>query len=356
MVARRARLMVASRARLMAARRARLEAMRAVLLHDWTAPEHLALAEVPRPQPGPREVLIRVRAAPVSHALALLIAGRYQRRPALPFIPGNTVAGEVVAPGPGATRLAPGARVVAALEQGGLAEFAVAHEATTYPIPDGLDFARATAFNTAYNSTLAALTWPRVLDLRPGQTLLVHGAAGGVGSAACEIGRALGARIIATAGSAAKRSFALARGATAAIAPDPPTLKARVLALTEGRGVEAVLDPVGGDLFRESLRCLAPEGRLCPIGFASGEIPDIPANLLLVKNIAVVGLYMGFYKIDQRDAQAPRVQALFDRLGALFEAGAIAPHLAAAFPLDQVRAAFAAVLARDHIGHVVVEP
>ncbi len=330
--------------------------MRAVLVRDWTTPDRLAIADVPRPAPGRREVLIRVGASAVSHALSLLIAGKYQRKPSLPFIPGNTVAGEVVAVGEGVTRFVPGARVVAALEHGGLAEFAVAYEATTYEIPDGLGYARATAFNTAHNSTLAALTWPRLLDVQPGQTLLVHGAGGGVGSAACEIGRALGATVIATAGSDAKRAFAQDCGATHVIAPDPPTLKARVLALTEGRGVQAVLDPVGGDLFRESLRCLAPEGRICPIGFASGVIPDVPANLLLVKNIAVVGLYMGFYKIDDRDTQAPRVQALFDRLGAMFEAGAIRPRLAARFPLDQVREAFAAVLRRDHLGHVAVEP
>jgi NADPH2:quinone reductase len=330
--------------------------MRAVLVRRWTAPEGLEIADVPRPSPAPRELLIRVGAAAVSRALSLLIAGQYQRKPRLPFIPGNTVAGEVVAIGAGVTRFAPGARVVAAIEHGGLAEFAVAHEATSYAIPNGLDFARATAFNTAYNSTLAALTWPRLLDVQPGQVLLAHGAGGGIGSAACEIGRALGAVVIATAGSDAKRAFALERGATQVIAPDPPTLKSRVLALTGGRGVQAVLDPVGGDLFRESLRCLAPEGRICPIGFASGAIPDVPANLLLVKNIAVVGLYMGYYKIDDRDAQAPRVWALFERLGAMFKAGAINPHLAARFRLDQVRDAFAAVLDRDHLGHVAVEP
>ena len=210
--------------------------------------------------------------------------------------------------GEGVSRFAPGARVVAAIEHGGLAEFAVAHEATSYAIPESLDAARATAFNTAYNSTLAALVWPRLLDVQPGQTLLVHGAGGGVGSAACEIGRALGATVIATAGSELKRAFALERGAAHVIAPEAATLKERVLALTDGAGVQAVLDPVGGALFRESLRCLAPEGRICPIGFASGAIPDVPANLLLVKNISVVGLYMGFYKIDDRDAQAPRVR------------------------------------------------
>jgi NADPH2:quinone reductase len=330
--------------------------MRALLVRDWTTPAGLLPVEVPAPVPGPREVLIRVRAAAVSYALSLLIAGRYQRRPALPFIPGNTAAGEVVACGAGAARFARGARVLVAIEYGALAEYAVAHEANVYAIPDALDFPSATALNTAYNSTLAALSWPRLLDLQPGQTLLVHGAGGGVGSAACEIGRNLGATVIATAGSDAKRAFALTRGATHAIAPEAETLKDRVLALTGGEGVHAVLDPVGGVLFRESLRCMRPEGRICPIGFAGGEIPQVPANLLLVKNIAVCGLYMGWYKIDARDANEGRVRALFDRLGAWFVQGRIAPLVAGRFPMERVGAAFDLVLDRGHLGHVVVEP
>jgi NADPH2:quinone reductase len=330
--------------------------MRALLVRDWTTPEGLEPVEVPAPLPGPREVLIRVRAAAVSRALSLLIAGKYQRRPALPFIPGNTVAGEVVGCGADAARFRPGDRVIAALEYGALAEKAVAHEANVYAMPAALDFAAATALNTAYNSTLAALTWPRMLHVQPGQVLLVHGAGGGVGSAACEIGRILGARVIATAGSDAKRAFALASGAMDAIAPEPETLKKRVLALTGGDGVHAVLDPVGGALFRESLRCLRPEGRICPIGFSSGEIPDVPANLLLVKNISVCGLYMGWYKIDQRDAQESRVRALFEKLGGWCDAGLIRPRVTGRFPMERVADAFAAVLDRTQIGHVVVEP
>jgi NADPH2:quinone reductase len=322
--------------------------MRAVLVRQWTAPEGLEVVDMPRPEPGPGEVLIRVRAAALSFALSLLIAGKYQRRPSLPFIPGNTAAGEIV----GGAR--DGERVVASTGDGALAEYVVAHPANVYPIPAGLDFARATALNTAYNSTAAALTWPHVLRLAAGETLLVHGAAGGVGSAACEIGRLLGARVIATASSAAKRDVALACGAHAAIAADAADLKPAVMELTGGIGVNAVLDPVGGALFTESLRCLAPEGRICPIGFAGGAIPDVPVNLLLVKNIAVTGLNMGHYKITARDAHAARVQALFARLGAWFEQGLIAPRLAACFPPERIAEAFACVLDRDHIGHVVV--
>ena len=323
--------------------------MRALLVRGWTTPEGLELAEVPRPAPGPGEVLVRVRAAALSFALSLLIAGKYQRRPALPFIPGNTAAGEIL----GGPR--DGERVVVSIGDGALAEYAVAHEANVYPIPPGLDFARATALNTAYNSAAAALTWPHLLGLRGGDTLLVHGAGGGVGSAACEIARLLGAAVIATASSARKRDFALACGATHALAPDPATLKQRVMALTGGIGLRAVLDPVGGALFTESLRCLAPEGRICPIGFASGSIPEMPVNLLLVKNIAVTGLNMGHYKIAARESEAPRVQALFAQLGRWVEAGLIAPRLAAALPPERVAEGFALVLDREQIGHVVVE-
>jgi NADPH2:quinone reductase len=330
--------------------------MRALLVREWTTPEGLLPADQPIPVPGPRQVLIRVRAAAVSHALSLLIAGRYQRKPPLPFIPGNTAAGEVVACGAGATRFRPGARVLVAIEYGALAEYAAAHEANAYAIPDSMDFARATALNTSYNSALAALTWPHVLGVAEGQQLLVHGAGGGVGSAACEIGRNLGVTVIATAGTEAKREHALANGARHAIASDPAALRAQVMALTGGEGVHAVLDPVGGALFRESLRCLRPEGRICPIGFAGGQIPDVAANLLLVKNIAVCGLYMGWYKIDARDAQEARVRALFDRLGTWWMQARLSPLLAARFPLHQVAEAFAAVLDRDRIGHVVVEP
>jgi len=330
--------------------------MRAVLVRDWTTPDRLEIAEIPRPEPGPRDLLIRVEASAVSHSLSLLIAGKYQRKPPLPFVPGNTAAGTVVAAGKDATRFAPGARVVASLEHGGLAEFAVAHEANAYAIPDALDAARATTLNTSYNSVCAALTWPRLLDVQAGQVLLVHGAGGSVGNAACEIGRLLGARVIATSRGQAKQDYARAAGAAEVIEPDPPTLKTRVMALTENKGVHAVLDSVGGALFAASLRCLRPEGRICPIGFAGGEIPQIPANLLLVKNISVVGLYMGFYKIDDRDRQEARVRAVFDRLGAWFTAGLIKPRIAAALPLDRIREAFAIVGDREHLGHVAVLP
>src|SRR4051812_23920947 len=259
--------------------------MRAIEITRWSSPEDLRLSEIPAPPCGPTDVRIRVGASTVTYALSLLIAGKYQRRPAFPFVAGNTAVGTVIETGSAAKRFRVGDRVLASMEFGGLAEEAVATEANVYGIPDSLPFARAIAFNTSYNSVTAALTWPHLLDLKPGQTLLVHGGAGAAGSAAIEIGRQLGATGIATASTEAKRAFAAARGAHRVLPADPATLRDRVMAITGKPGVDRVLDPVGGQLFPESLRCLRPEGKILPLGFAGGNIPQIPANLLVVKNI-----------------------------------------------------------------------
>ncbi|MCC6530967.1 MAG: NADPH:quinone oxidoreductase family protein [Burkholderiales bacterium] len=328
--------------------------MRAVELSEWTAPAQLRPATIPDPAPGAGEVLIRVHASAVSHSLALLVQGKYQRRPAFPFVPGITAAGCVCALGAGVTRFRPGDRVLASIEHGGLAELAVASVANTYSIAPGMSYAAATTLNTSYNSVAAALTWPHLLALGAGASLLVTGAAGNAGTAAIQIGRLLGARVIAAAASAAKREFALAQGATAAIDADPARLRAGVRAALGGGGVSAVLETVGGEVFDAALRCLAPEGRIVPLGFASGVIPRIPANLLLVKNVTVCGLYMGYYKIDARAHNEVRVRALFERLGEWWSAGAIKPVIRAVVPLEDIAAAFALVLERANIGHVVV--
>lgn len=330
--------------------------MRAIVVEEWCEPEALSVSTFPMPGCGEEQVLIRVAAAPVSYSLSLLVAGRYQRKPARPFVPGNTVAGTVEAVGTRAGRgLVRGHRVLASIEEGGLAEFAVAHAANVYPIPDSMGFAEATALNTSYNSVLAALRWRHLLCLQPGQTLLVNGAAGGTGTAAVELGRALGATVIASASTQAKRGWALERGAHHVVDADPAGLKDAVLSANGGRGVDAVLDPVGGETFLQSIRCLAPEGRIVPLGFASGNIPQIPANLLLVKNISVCGLYMGYYKIDARERFEPDVRNIFDELGRLFEGGRIRPQVAVRFAPDRIADAFATVLDRATMGHVVVE-
>ena len=330
--------------------------MRAIRVDAWTTVDRLVVGAQPVPQCGDREVRICVHATPVSFALSLLIQGKYQRKPPLPFIPGNTVSGIVESLGPGATRFAVGDRVVASLEYGGFAEVAVAPEACTYAIPDVTGFREATAFNTAYNSVAAAFTWPHLLAVRPGQILVVLGAGGSVGTAGVEIGRLLGATVIGVASSETKRAWAARHGAHYVCAAEAAALRTMVMDLSRGRGADAVLDPVGGALFDQALRCLRPEGRILPIGFASGEIPKIPASLLLVKNIAVCGLSMGYYKIDARTQHEASVRALFDQLGRWHAEGSIAPPVSAAFPLERASEAFATVLDREHLGHVVLEP
>lgn len=331
-----------------------MSGMRAIVIDEWTPPERLTVGTVPIPECGPGQVRIRVQSAAVSYSLSLLVQGRYQRRPPFPFVPGGAAAGFIESTGPGATRFRPGDRVISSLELGGLAEYAVVPEANAYAIPDELPFSTANALTTAYNSVLAALSWPHLLDVQPGQVLLVHGGAGGVGTAAIEMARAMGVSVIATASSEAKRAWALAHGATHAISSEPAALRDTVMELTSGQGVPGVLDPVGGDVFLESLRCLKPEGRIVPIGFASGQIPKAPVNLMLVKNISICGLFMGYYKFDARERYETQVRAVFDRLGAWVVSGAIRPETTGVFALRDIRQAFATVLRREHIGHVAV--
>lgn len=328
--------------------------MRAVEVRHWSRPDELMVRDVAEPCLGPGQVRLRVRAAAVSHSLSLLVAGRYQRKPSLPFVPGNTAAGEVLEVGEAVTGVRPGDRALATLEQGALAEQAVAHADNVYPIPARMPWADATTLNASYNSVAAALTWPHLLDLRSGQSLLVTGAAGSVGIAAIQIGRLLGATVVAAASTPDKRERALREGAHHAVDAHPATLRDAVMNV-HGGPVQRALEPVGGAVFGEVLRCLAPEGRVLPIGFASGEIPQIPANLLLVKNITVCGLYMGYYKIDARAEHAARLRDLFAQLGRWWEAGKIRPVIAGRYPLESVPAAFAQVLDRASFGHVVIE-
>lgn len=327
--------------------------MRAIQIAEWTQPDQLKVTEVAAPVCGDEGVLIRVHAAALSHSLSLLVQGRYQRKPAFPFVPGNTAAGIVEAVGAKVTRHRPGDRVLASCELGALAELVVGHQDNVYALPAGMPFDAATVFNTSYNSVAAILTWPGVLELKSGQTLLVTGASGGVGTAAIQIARLLGARVIAAANGQAKRDYALAQGADVAVEGDAATLRDQVRALAAD-GVDAVLEPVGGALFDAALRCLRPGGRILPIGFASGSIPQIAANILLVKNITVCGFYMGYYKIDARAAYADRVQALFAQLGKWWSQGLIRPDVTSRVRLDEVGAAFSKALDRSHLGHVVV--
>jgi NADPH2:quinone reductase len=334
--------------------------MRAVVCRRWGGPEDLSLEEVPDAALEPDQIRIANKASGVSFGSSLLIAGKYQRKPAFPFSPGTEVAGDVIEIGRAVTRFKPGDKVTASLDWGGLADRPVAREANSFALPGGIDYAPAISLPLTYATSAAALSWPHLLDVKAGDWLLVHGAGGGVGLAACEIGRILGATVIATASSAEKRAQASAHGAHHVIDYTKQDFRAVVLDLTQGRGVEAIYDPVGGDVFDQSLRCLAPEGRICPVGFASGRIPSAPANILLVKNISVVGLNYGYYigwsPHDARIECFARVKALMDQLQRWAEAGQIKPTISATYRLDQYVEAFRAVIDRKAFGRVAVVP
>ncbi|HEY6983166.1 NADPH:quinone oxidoreductase family protein [Reyranella sp.] len=332
--------------------------MKAMICEKWGGPEDLKLLDVERPPLKPGQVRIKVRAAGVSFATTLVIAGKYQRRPPLPFAPGTEASGIVIEADAACRRLKVGDEVVAVLDWGGLAEETVAHEVNVFPKPRNVGFVEAIQLAISYPTSAAALTWPSVLDLRKSQTLLVHAAAGGVGMAAVEIGKIVGARVIATAGGARKTEFARAHGADHVIDYTSADFREEVLKLTSGRGVDRVYDPVGGEVFAQSLRCLAVGGRICPIGFAGGSIPQVPANILLVKSIAVMGFNYGYYvgwsPHDARFEEAERTLALMERIRVWCEAGLCRPHVDRIWRLEEAATAMRALLERSVAGRVAV--
>ena len=289
-----------------------------------------------------------------------MVSGRYQRKPPLPFTPGAEVAGVVSATGPGVTRFKPGDRVVASLDWGGWAQQTLAKEVTCYALPQGIEYAQAVGMVLSYATSYASLLWKHGLQLEAGETLLVHGAAGGVGIAALEIGRIVGATVIATVSSEAKAAIARAHGANHVLVTREADFRDQVMTLTNGRGVDKVYDPVGGEHFMQSLRCMAAEGRIMPIGFAGGTIPQIPANLLLVKNLAVCGLNYGYYigwsPHDARYESEERLRSLMTDLFQWTLEGKMAPTVAGTFPLSRFKDALGMVLAREAIGRVAIVP
>jgi len=304
-----------------------------------------ALADLPRPEPGPGQVRIAVGACGLNFADLLMIEGRYQERPPLPMTLGMELAGTVDALGPGVTGPAPGTRVAAFSGQGGLAEYAVVPAARCLPLPDTMDLAAAAAFQIAYGTSHLALT--RRAALVAGETLLVLGAAGGVGLAAVEIGKRLGARVIASARGADRLEVARAAGADHLIDSEAPDLRGALKALG---GVDVVCDTVGGPAFIEALRATRPEGRLLTIGFAGGEVPQIPANLLLVKNLTVIGLYWGGYLSFAPDALTGSLATLLD----WHAKGWLAPHISHRLPLSRAAEGLDLLRTRKATGKVVI--
>ena len=324
--------------------------MKAILCREWGGPETLRLDEAARPPLRPNEARIRVRAAGVNFADTLMIAGKYQVRPEFPFTPGLEAAGEVIEIGAAVRHLEPGRRVLAVLRFGGgyAEEIAIDADAVV-PIPDAMDFVTAAAFPVAYGTAHFALTHRG--HLQPGEILLVLGAAGGVGLSAVEIGKELGARVIAAAGGPEKLAVARAHGADELIDYQRESIRDRVRELTGGLGADVVFDPVGGEAFDQALRAVNWEARMLVIGFAAGRIQAVPANLILVKNISVIGVVWG--------AQAARDPVLISRnlaeLLRWWEAGRLRPVVAKTFALAEAGAAMRALLSRRHAGKIVLE-
>ena len=340
--------------------------MRALVCHAYGPIDSLKIEDVPKPAPAAGEVLVKVGAAGVSFAAMLGIQGKHQNKPPLPFVPGNEIAGEVVALGEGVTNLSVGQRIATGGSRGGFAEYCVTTAANAVPIPDALPYAEATNFPTLYPTAYGALKWKA--DLKPGEVLLVHGAGGGSGLTGIEVGKAMGATVIASAGGAAKLAAAKDVGADHLIDYRSEDLRTKVLELTDGRGADVIYDPVGGDAFAASMRCVAPEGRIIPMGFASGVIPQIPANILLVKNVTVIGFYYGYYNgWGGKTAPSPKEAAALAKRRAMvaeaqeqltrwFTEGKLKAMVSGRFDLGDWVKAFKTIEDRTVVGKAVLVP
>lgn len=315
-------------------------------------PDHggCALTDLPLPEPGPGAVRVRVRAAAVNFPDLLMTRGAYQLKPDLPFTPGLEFAGEVDAVGEGVEGWAAGDAVVGGNRFGAMAEYCVVPVAALRPKPARLSWAEAAAYPVAYLTAWVALV--RCGRVAPGDWVLVHGAAGGVGLASVDLARALGAQVIAAASSAAKRDALTALYAPDAVIDSAPGFRDAVKALTGGKGADVILDPVGGDVFDESTRCIAFDGRLLVIGFASGRIPEISVNMPLIKGFSVVGVRAGEYGRRFPERGAENLAAI----DALAAEGRIRPHVHATLDLADWREGFAMLERREVVGKVVLRP
>lgn len=318
--------------------------MKAWRVHDWGEPETMSLEDVPVPEPGPAQVRIRNHAAGLNFFDILQVQGKYQVKPPFPFTPGAEVAGVVDAVGPGVAEFSPGDRVLSMTQGSGMAEYSIGRIGMTFPIPAGMDFATAAVFPIVYHTSYFALR--ERVTLRPGEWLLVHAGASGVGVSAIQLGRAFGARVIATAGSAEKLAFGKTLGAEHALDYTDSAWVEQVKQLTGGRGADVIYDPVGGDVFDLSTKCIATCGRLLVIGFAGGRIPSIAANRILLKNISIVGVLWGTYAQANPEYPAESQRALAE----LYASGAIRPPKPQCYPLDRAPVALRDLANRKILG------
>ena len=322
--------------------------MKAVLCKELGPPEKLVVEQVPSPKPGKGQVVVSVKAAGVNFPDTLIIQGKYQFKPEPPFSPGGEVAGVIKEVGQGVTRLKPGDRVIAASTYGGFAEEMAADADKVIVMPDAMEFVPASAFVLTYGTSYHALK--DRAQLQSGETLLVLGASGGVGLAAVQIGKAMGARVIAAASSDAKLQVCRENDADELINYASEDLRSRVKAITAGRGVDVVYDPVGGPYSEPALRDMAWKGRFLVVGFAAGDIPKVPLNLALLKGCSIVGVFWGAFTRTEPDNNRRNNEELMQ----LYLAGKIKPHIHATYPLERAAEALNEVLYKRVSGKVVL--
>ncbi|MCF6195889.1 MAG: NADPH:quinone oxidoreductase family protein [Emcibacter sp.] len=322
--------------------------MKAMIVKEHGPLENLKLETVADPVARDNQVVIDIKACSVNFADSLMIDGSYQVKPPLPFSPGVEVAGIISEVGTNVSGWAVGDKVQALTNWGGFAEKVAVSTETLCALPENMSYADAAAFVVAYGTSHVALDYRARVE--KGDWLVVNGAGGGVGLTAVEIGKTLGARVIAAASTDEKLAIAKTKGAEFTINYTTENLRDKIKEYTGGRGADVVYDPVGGDIFRQTFRAMAPEGRMLVIGFASGDIPQVPANHLLVKNIELIGFYWGAYREFKPQVLQNSTKQLFD----WYEEGRITPHISGTFPLDQTVDAIRALRNRTSSGKVIV--
>ncbi|MEM1173910.1 MAG: NADPH:quinone oxidoreductase family protein [Pseudomonadota bacterium] len=322
--------------------------MRALVCKTYGPPDSLVIEELDSPEPGEGQIRVDVHAAGVNFPDVLMIAGQYQDKTPPPFVPGNEASGIISAIGSGVTRFSVGDRVIVMPRGGAFATECLAGEALSMPLPDGLSFEHGAGFSVTYGTSYHALK--QSAELRPGETVLVLGAAGGVGITAVEIAKAMGATVIAAASTDEKLEFAKQAGADHVINYSSEPLKDAAKSLTDGKGVDVVYDPVGGELAEQAYRSLGWHGRYLVVGFAAGDIPKFPINIALLKEASIIGVWWGTWAAKNPKLQVQNVL----EMAAMMQAGKLKPRITEVYPMDEFKSAFAAITERRALGKVVL--